>query len=129
MARYAVYEHKVLGRKAVKYGFSAGGFFVPLIWSLVKAIWWLAGVLLVWALIAGAMDAILSNVGGHDVVGVVIAQFLFYHLPAGLLFGFTGNALVRAALDRKGYEKRVDVDARSPEEALAKAAPTPPPLP
>ncbi|MBK7460561.1 MAG: SHOCT domain-containing protein [Betaproteobacteria bacterium] len=46
----------------------------------------------------------------------------FYHLPAGLIFGFAGNGLLRAALEKQGYLKSQDLEAQSPEDALAKAA-------
>ncbi|MBK9682645.1 MAG: hypothetical protein IPO59_04935 [Betaproteobacteria bacterium] len=95
MTTYAVYEHKVFGAKAVKNGFSAGGFFFPLIWSLMHKIWWLAAVLFPWGMIAAGMDSVLSNIGGNGAVGALLAQFFFYHLPAGLIFGFAGNGLLR----------------------------------
>ncbi|MBK7276173.1 MAG: SHOCT domain-containing protein [Betaproteobacteria bacterium] len=122
MTTYAVYEHKVFGAKAVKNGFSAGGFFFPLIWSLMHKIWWLAAVLFPWGMIAAGMDSVLSNIGGNGAVGALLAQFFFYHLPAGLIFGFAGNGLLRAALEKQGYLKSQDLEAQSPEDALAKAA-------
>lgn len=75
MTTYAVYEHKVFGAKAVKNGFSAGGFFFPLIWSLMHKIWWLAAVLFPWGMIAAGMDSVLSNIGGNGAVGALLAQF------------------------------------------------------
>jgi len=122
MTTYAVYEHRVFGKKAVKNGFSAGGFFFPLIWSLMYKIWWLAAVLFPWGMIAAAMDLALSNIGGNGMTGALIAQFIFYHLPAGIIFGFTGNQMLRAVLKRQGYAKLLDIEAQSPEDALAKAA-------
>lgn len=124
MTTYTVYEHKVFGKKAVKNGFSAGGFFFPLIWSLMHKIWWLAALLFPWGMIAAGMDAALSNIGGHGAGGALFAQFIFYHLPAGLTFGFAGNGLLRSALEKQGYVKLQDLDAQSPEDALAKAPPT-----
>lgn len=123
MTTFAVYEHKVFGKRAVKNGFSAGGFFFPLIWALMNKIWWLAAVLFPWGMIAAAMDSVLSNIGGNGPDGALIAQFLFYHLPAGLIFGFSGNGLLKSALEKQGYAKCLDVDALSPEDALAKTAP------
>lgn len=122
MTTYAVYEHKVFGKKAVKNGFSAGAFFFPLIWSLMNKVWWLAAVLFPWGGIAAAMDAALSNVGGNGPGGALFAQFIFYHLPAGLIFGFAGNGLLRSSLEKQGYTKLQDLGAQSPEDALAKAA-------
>lgn len=122
MTTYAVYQHKVFGKKAVKNGFSAGGFFFPLIWSLMHKTWWLAAVLFPWGMIAAAMDSALSNVGGNGPGGALFAQFIFYHLPAGLIFGFAGNGLLRAALEKQGYSKVQDLEAQSPEDALAKSS-------
>jgi hypothetical protein len=120
MTTYAVYEHNVFGRKAVKNGFSAGGFFFPLIWSLMHKIWWLAAVLFPWGMIAAAMDAALSNVGGRGLGGALLAQLMFYHLPAGTIFGFIGNGMLRASLEKQGYRKLKDIEALSPEDALAR---------
>lgn len=123
MTTFAVYEHKVFGKRAVKNGFSAGGFFFTLIWALMNKIWWLAAVLFPWAMIAGAMDAVLSGRGGNGPGGALIAQFVFYHLPAGLIFGFAGNGLLKSTLEKQGYTKCLDVVALSPGDALAKTAP------
>lgn len=84
-------------------------------------IWWLAAVLFPWGMIAAGMDAALSNIGGHGAGGALLAQFMFYHLPAALIFGFAGNGLLRSALEKQGYVKLQDLDAQSPEDALAKA--------
>ena len=118
---FAVYEHKVFGKKSVKNGFSAGGFFFPIIWALINKIWWLAAVLFPWGMFATLMDRALSNNGG-DAFGAFLAQFIFYHLPAGLIFGFSGNGLLRSSLEKQGYAKLLDIEALSPEDALAKTA-------
>lgn len=88
----------------------------------MNKVWWLAAVLFPWGMIAAGMDAALSNTGGHGPEGALFAQFVFYHLPAGILFGLTGNGLLRSALEKQGYTKRQDLVAQSPEDALAKAA-------
>jgi hypothetical protein len=64
MTTYVVFEHKVFGRKAIKNGFSAGGFFFTLIWALIHKMWPIATVLFIWAMVAGGMDSILSGRGG-----------------------------------------------------------------
>jgi hypothetical protein len=51
---------------------------------------------------------------------MMIAQFVFYHLPAGLIFGFQGNSILKSQLLKQGYEKISEIEAMSPEDALAK---------
>lgn len=121
MSTYSVYEHKTLGNTAIKNGFSTAGLFFPLIWSLYHKIWWLAAVLFPWAMMAAAMDSILSNLGGSP-AGAIGAQLLFFHIPAGLIFGFSGNGLLKSALLKKGYQHAQDLQAQSPEDALGQMA-------
>ncbi len=125
MTSYVVFEHKLFGKKAVKAGFSAGGFFFTLIWALIHKMWPLATILFIWAMVAGSMDAVLSNVGGNGPGGAMLAQFLFYHLPAGLFFGFQGNSILKSHLLKQGYKKVVEIEAMSVEDALAKTADKP----
>lgn len=122
MSTYAVYEHKTLGKRAAKEGFSLAGLFFPIIWSMYHKLWWLAAILFPWALIAGAMDAILSNVGGNDAAGALLAQMLFFHIPAGLIFGFAGNGMLRNKLTTQGFHKIGSFEAMSPEDAIGKVA-------
>jgi len=122
MATYVVFEHKVFGKKAIKTGFSAGGFFFTLIWSLIHKMWPLATTLFIWAMVAGAMDAILSGYGGNGPSGAMFAQFVFYHLPAGLIFGFQGNSILKSQLLKQGYEKITEIEAKSVGDAIAKTA-------
>lgn len=122
MAKFSVYEHQTLGKKAVKDGFSAAGFFFPLIWSLYHKLWWLSAILFPWAMIAWRMDAALSNVGGNGPTGALIAQFMFFHIPAGLIFGFAGNGLLKSKLLKQGYQLTSTLDAQSPEDAIGKVA-------
>jgi len=121
MATYAVYEHKILGKRAAKNGFSAAGLFFPLIWSLYNKLWWLAAVLFPWAMIAGAMDAALSS-AGSSAGGALLAQMLFFHIPAGLIFGFAGNGILRNKLVNQGFSQIGAFEAMSPEDAIGKAA-------
>ena len=113
MTMYVVYEHKVFGRRAVKTGFSAGGCFLTLLWALFHKMWVLAAILFIWASIATSMHNILSNISKGDPVGILIGQFIFYHLPAALIFGFLGNRFIKSKLERQGYEKVNEIEARS----------------
>lgn len=122
MKQFSVYEHQALGKKAVKNGFSAAGFFFPLIWSLYHKLWWLSAILFPWAMIAGAMDAALSNIGGHGPAGALVAQFMFFHIPAGLIFGVAGNGLHKSKLLKQGYQLTNTVEAQSPEDAIGQVA-------
>ena len=114
----------MLGKGAVKYGLSAGGCFFPLIWSLYHKMWPHAAVLFIWAMVAGSMDAVLSSSGGHGFWGMMLAQFVFYHLPAALIYGFGGNWFLELRLRNQGYEQVAEIEALSVEDALAKTAPT-----
>ena len=122
MTKFYVYEHQTLGKRAVKDGFSAAGFFFPLIWSMYHALWWLSAILFPWAIIAAAMDAILSNVGGHGLLGALLAQTIFFHIPAGLLFGLSGNGLLKSKLQKQGYKVITIIEAQSPEDAIGQVA-------
>jgi len=122
MSKFAVYEHKTLGKKAVKEGFSAAGLFFPLIWSMYHKLWWLSAILLPWGMLAGAMNAILSNINKNDAVGFFLAQVLFFHIPAGLIFGFVGNGLLKSKLLKQGYQPVEVLEAQSPEDAVGQIA-------
>lgn len=122
MTTYIVFEHKALGRKAVKNGFSLGGGFITLLWALYHKMWLLSVVLFIWASIAWNMNDILSNVNKGDLFGYMLAQFIFYHLPVLFIFGFGGNGILQSRLKNQGYERVEEYVAFSPEDALAKAA-------
>lgn len=124
MTTFAVFEHKVFGRKVVKNGFSVGGCFFTLLWALFHKMWPLAAILFIWSSIALSLDFVLSNRGTMS--NAMIAQFFLYHLPAGLIFGFSGNGFLRSRLIKQGYIKITEIEALSPEDALAKASTTSP---
>jgi hypothetical protein len=124
MSTYTVFEHKVFGKKAVKNGFSAGGCFLTGIWALYHKMWPLACILYIWASIAYGMNAVLSNIDKGSISGAMFSQFLFYHLPGALIFGFMGNGILKSRLKNQGYEQVAEVEALSVEDALAKTAPS-----
>lgn len=122
MATFVVFEHRVFGRKAVKNGFSveAGGF--PIIWAVSHKEAPLALLFFLWAVVATSMNYFLSNVHKTDLFGFLLAQFLFYHLAAYFIVGFFGNSILRSRLLMQGYQKISEIEAMSPEDALAKMA-------
>jgi len=130
MATYAVFEHRVFGKKAVKNGFAAGAGGFPIIWALNHKMWPLALLFFLWAVIATAMNYFLSNINKTDLFGFMVAQVLFYHLAAFFIVGFLGNSILRSRLVTQGYQKISEIEAMSPEDALAKiAGPSPAPQP
>lgn len=124
MSTYAVYEHKTLGKRAVKEGFSAAGLFFPIIWSMYHKLWWLVSILFPWAMFAGATDAIFSNIGGNGLFGAMVMSTLFFHIPAGLIFGFAGNGILRNKLNTQGFHRVGSFEAMSPEDAVGKVIST-----
>lgn len=124
MTTYVVFEHKVLGKKAVKNGFSAGGGFITLLWSLYHKMWMLSVILFIWASIAWKLNDVFSNINKGDPGAALASQFISYHIPALLIFGFGGNGFLRSRLAKQGYEEIAKIEAMSPEDALAKTAGT-----
>lgn len=122
MATYAVFEHRVFGRKAVKNGFAAGAGGFPIIWALNHKMWSLALLFFLWAVVATSMNYFLSNINKTDLFGFLLAQILFYHLAAFFIVGFLGNSILRSRLLMQGYQKISEIEAMSPEDALAKMA-------
>lgn len=116
MATYRVFEHPVLGKKAVKNGFSAGGCLLSGVWMLYHKMWFHAVVLFVWSASTAYIGA------DQGLKAMMSAQLFLYHLPVGLLYGFKGNRWLASHLRKLGYKDIKDVEALSPEDALAKVA-------
>jgi hypothetical protein len=111
MNTYEVFEHKLLGVKAVKQGFSLGGCFLTLIWLLYHRHWFYASLVFVWGSLIFLIAAKERN------FWAVI--FLYDMLPMSVIFGVWGNSFLKKHLLKQGYEKTAEVKAVSPEQALA----------
>jgi hypothetical protein len=118
-----VYHHPTQGYEAVKQGFSWPAFFFGLIWMLVKRLWGFAGL---WflayvglALIEAVTDAAQSEPGAQALVYLMLAggYFALWLVPA-----FKGNSWRVANLTKRGYELIREVNAETPEAAVAQVA-------
>ena len=86
------------------------------IWTLYHKMWVHAVVLYIWAGLTAGLGV------DQGLKAMMSAQFFLYHLPISLLYGLKGNQWLASHLRKLGYEQTTDVEALSPEDALAKAA-------
>ena len=113
---YQIFKHPEKGYKAVKRGFSWPGFFFTSIWTISRQMW-LATMILV--LISSVWTVIAWQLAVEDV---------FFPLVVGLLIqlivGFKGNSWRCGVLEGRGYAPMGAINARDPEDAVAKVTAT-----
>lgn len=123
MKTFRVYRHPTQGYEAVKQGFSWPAFFFGIIWMLVKGLWGHAGL---WflayvglSLIEAVTDAAQSEPEAQILVYLMLlgGYFALWLVPA-----FKGNSWRVANLTKRGYELIGQVNAETPEAAIAQVA-------
>jgi hypothetical protein len=98
----------------VKRGFSWPGFFFGCIWALSRQLWWQGGLLVLFSVLWGAV-----TLGGA--VGSAVFR-VFLYLLYSVFVGFKGNSWRARNLEARGYLLLGAINARDPQDALAKVA-------
>lgn len=111
MWNYTVLKHPTLGYKAVRTDTQPLGFIFSFLWLAYQKAWAKAFACFV-MVIGGLMlwDALFGQVGSY-IPAILVT----------LLVGFKGSAWIIEALEKRGYEKLKEVQARSVDDAIASA--------
>lgn len=109
MHTYSIYEHKVLGRRAIKNGFSWPAFFFGIFWMISKSLWTYAGVCLLIVLVLSFVLPL--TLVGNFIIAIVI--------------GSQGNVWYGEHLTSEGFVKLGTVRASGVETAIEFSNSTP----
>jgi len=115
MKTYKVFRHPVLGYRAVKVGFSWPGFLFPVIWLLVKKLWWHAVVVISGVILLTFIEMFFDNSQTSVLVLLVEAGLC-------ILVGINGSEWQAINLKAVGCELINTVQAQTPDEAIGKVA-------
>lgn len=112
--QYHVYADPKGQYEAVKQGWSWPGFFFNLIWALVKKMWILGAVPLVFFFTVGFIEGAsgYSNTGFDLLINVL-------SIGLSLVYGYMGNEWRKKNLLSRGFELVKAVSAETPEGAIA----------
>ncbi len=120
MRHFLVYQHPEFGEEAVKIGFSWPALFFGIIWMMVKKLWMWAGIWFVIALVFNAVAALLSDAeSGRSIIVTVVLLAVWLWL--WLYPAIKSNEWRHMNLENKGYNFLSDVEAESPDAAIAEA--------
>ncbi|WP_158774070.1 DUF2628 domain-containing protein [Cobetia sp. L2A1] len=113
MATFSILEHPLHGPRAVKQGWSWPAFFFGVFWALYKRIWMLAACLFGFIVLSSMLIPATME-------GQLISNVLF--LGLNLTISLKGNQWYASLLETQGYQYQMQVEARNPNEALARSA-------
>ena len=114
MRVYQIFKHPEKGFQAVKRGFSWPGFFFTWIWALTRGLWLAGGLIFLSAFVLGIF---IQAMGSKNWLFSFTLDILFQ-----LLIGTKGNLWRGNALENLGYRLLGVINARGPQDALAKVA-------
>jgi len=115
MKNFKVFRHPALGYHAVKVGFSWPGFLFPVIWFLLKKLWWHALIVLSSIILLTFIEMFFNN--AQTSVMVFIVEVGVY-----VLVGVNGNEWQMVNLQAHSFELIDTVQAETPGEAIEKIA-------
>lgn len=130
MNKFDVYQHPIRGYAAVKIGFSWPGLFFGIFWALVKRLWKVAGLLLLFFFVSEMFFPLLIKFGNsidHFFLSTVIALIgalgnLFAPVIIWIITGFKGNKWAKSDLINRGYRVLRTVESTSPDASIATVA-------
>jgi hypothetical protein len=108
---FDVFEHPVLGVKAIKHGFSWPGFFFGVFWALFHRLWLPALLLFALATAAGVVLIISRST----------LEWALLVLGIGVFAGFHGNDWCRVNVSKHGFTYVGTEQADTPDAAVATA--------
>src|SRR5882724_13390649 len=114
MRVYQIFKHPEKSAQAVKRGFSWPGFFFTWIWALTRGLWLAGGLIFLSAFVLGIF---IQAMGSKNWLFSFTLDILFQ-----LLIGTKGNLWRGNALENLGYRLLGVINARGPQDALAKVA-------
>lgn len=115
MKTYKIFENPQGQREAVKVGWSWPAFFFNMIWALVKKMYLLGIGLLVAFFFLGFVGG-LSGQSTEQAIGVItnIASFVL-----AIIFGASGNKWRESNLQKREFDLKDTVSAKTPENAIS----------
>jgi len=114
MRVYQIFKHPERGVQAVKRGYSWPAFFFTWIWALTRRLWLAGGLLFLCSIFLGIFNRALGMRSWEFSLAVDIVLSLFV--------GARANLWRSNALENRGYRHLGAMNARGPQDALAKVA-------
>lgn len=122
MKNFKVYHHPIKGFEAVKIGFSWPVCLLGIPWMLAKKLWAMAGIWFLMYLCAGIVSVIADHSGLTPGLQIIVSSLLFVaYIALCLIPGFKGNSWRLKNLEKRGYEFKREIQADSPDAAIALA--------
>ena len=103
MKQFSILQHPTLGPEAVKKGWSWPAFFFTWIWAFIKKLWLIGVIVFLFGILASSIPE----------------AWLVGELLISIVMGVKGNELRVKRLTDSGYAQVTNVEARTPEDALA----------
>jgi hypothetical protein len=114
MRVYQIFKHSEKGIQAVKRGFSWPAFFFTWIWALTRRLWLAGGLLFLCSIALGIFGQAMGRRNGPFALAL---DLIFL-----LIVGTRANLWRSNALENRGYRHLGAMNARDPQDALAKVA-------
>lgn len=122
MKNFKVYRHPTLGTEAVKRGFSWPAFFFGFFWMLAKKLWGLAGLWFVAFMVCTLIEKVADASAQDGAAAVVYLLLAAAYFSLWLVPAFKGNGWRESNLQRRGFALVAELQAETPDAAVAQAA-------
>ena len=106
MKKFTIYSHPVLGKRALKAGFSWPCFFFGLFWAVYKRLWLLSACFVALMVVAGLIETFIGSIGSG------------FWLVVNIAVAACANGLLENKLLRQGFMAGSVVEAEYAVDAL-----------